>query len=454
MDKPVIKPPTSKKSGLGGAGLSMLKPASDSAVSESLLITKATGATGDGSTANASGGAGAQARGAAGSAGTGSAGTGATDSGTVGSAGSGSVADGTKSVADGTKSVADGSAAGTNLVADGSAAGTNLVADGTKPATTNTVPPTNSGASRMKLPAAPVANANGIGNLVPTPDRHFAEVRMDEIAPNPNQPRKQFNSVELNNLAAQIDQHGLVEPILLTNRVGERNGKKTKYIIVAGERRFRAHEIINKLRIQAVIRENMTDKEILAISIIENIGRADLNPIELANSYNQLINEHNMTHDQVGAEVKKSRVQITNALRLLKLPEKVQQLIIEKKLSTGQAKVVLGLKNPENYTIVVDAILDEHLSVRDTEELVKDINRGKTSIDSKEAKDKAGKLKTDIAKNINHNEDYQDFQDALEHYLTASVNVQHSNGKGKIVIKYGDFNDFKRIVRLIKSKDK
>ncbi|WP_428023994.1 ParB/RepB/Spo0J family partition protein [Arcobacter sp.] len=198
------------------------------------------------------------------------------------------------------------------------------------------------------------------------------------IKPNPAQPRKIFDEEKLKELSDSIKEHGLIQPISVieSNVQGE-------YILIAGERRLRAHKLANIDKIKANILD-IEDSKLREIALIENIQRDDLNIIELAYSYAQLINEHSLTHEELSSKVFKSRTSITNTLRLLQLCSYVQQMLANEKITAGHAKIMVGL-DEETQRRVTDSIIGQKLSVRETEQLIKDIKTPevKTPIKSK-----------------------------------------------------------------------
>jgi ParB family chromosome partitioning protein len=201
---------------------------------------------------------------------------------------------------------------------------------------------------------------------------------VNSIKPNPAQPRKIFDEEKLKELSESIKEHGLIQAITVveSNVYGE-------YILIAGERRLRAHKLANIDKIKATIMD-LDETKLREVALIENIQRDDLNIIELAYSYAQLINEHSLTHDELSAKVFKSRTSITNTLRLLQLSSYVQQMLANEKITAGHAKVMIGLDD-ETQKRITDSIIGQKLSVRETEQLIKDIKQPevKTSIKAK-----------------------------------------------------------------------
>ena len=204
---------------------------------------------------------------------------------------------------------------------------------------------------------------------------------VNSIKPNPAQPRKIFDEERLNELSDSIKEHGLIQAITVVE--SDIDGE---YILIAGERRLRAHKLANLDTIKATVM-NIDDAKMREVALIENIQRDDLNIIELAYSYAQLINEHSLTHEELSAKVFKSRTSITNTLRLLQLTSYVQQMLANDKITAGHAKIMLGLDD-ETQRKVVDTIIGQKLSVRDTEKLIKDLKNKPTKKKSNTSKSK------------------------------------------------------------------
>ena len=258
-------------------------------------------------------------------------------------------------------------------------------------------------------------------------DNSLVEVKISEIDPNIGQPRKKFDEDELLELAESIKIHGVIQPIIVTKR-----GKR--YEIIAGERRWRASKLAGITKIPAVIRE-YTDKEIMEVSLIENIQRQDLNPIEEAVAFKNLIDEYKMKQDDLAERVSKSRSAITNALRLLKLDDKVKAMLAEGLISTGHARALLAVEDKNKQQILATRIFDEKLSVRETEKLVKQILENK---ESKKEKKSSEKLI------------YKKLEDSLKSIIGSKVSIKSKdNGKGKIEIDYYSIEELDRITELL-----
>lgn len=188
------------------------------------------------------------------------------------------------------------------------------------------------------------------------------EISLSDITPNPYQPRKNFDEAALEELSESIKRHGLIQPVIVIQ-------KDDGYMLLAGERRFRATKMLGENKIKAIVAD-IESKSLRELALIENIQREDLNPIELANSYKELIDEYKITQDGLASIIHKSRVQITNTMRLLNLSDQTKEYIKDGKLTQGHAKVIVGLE-PKDEKTAVDTIIGQRLSVRETENLVK-----------------------------------------------------------------------------------
>ncbi len=239
---------------------------------------------------------------------------------------------------------------------------------------------------------------------------------IEHLVPNLNQPRKDFSTDELNSLASSIEETGIIQPILVRKN-------NDVYEIVAGERRWRAAQIANIHEVPVLIKE-LTDEEVVKISIIENIQRVDLNPIEEANSYKQLIKDFGYTQEKVAASLGKSRSYIANSLRLLSLPESIIKFLKEGKLTSGHARALVGVRNSE---FLARKIIEESLSVRDIENVVK---KGLSQSDN------IVKKETSFKKDVDTLNLEQDLELALS--LKTTIDHNEKSGGGRIVIKYKD----------------
>ena len=206
------------------------------------------------------------------------------------------------------------------------------------------------------------------------------EIEIDKIKPNPYQPRKKFDESALKELSESIARHGLIQPIIVI-------AKDDEYMLIAGERRFRATKLLGEEKIKAIVAD-IKSQNLRELALIENIQRENLNPIELANSYKELIDEYKITQEELASIIKKSRVQITNTLRLLTLVSEVQNAVSEDKISQGHAKVIVGL-DEKDQILVLNTITGQKLSVRQTEDLIKKLKDKK---DKKSAQQKVEKF--------------------------------------------------------------
>ena len=252
-------------------------------------------------------------------------------------------------------------------------------------------------------------------------------VKISKVEPNREQPRKFFDEDALQELADSIKQFGLLQPILVQDR-------KDYYEIIAGERRWRAAKLAGLKEVPVIIK-NYTEQEIVEIALIENIQREDLNPIEEAQAYKKLLTEFNLKQDEVAERVSKSRAAVTNSIRLLKLSEKVQQMVIDDMISTGHARALLAIEDPEQQYIIAQKIFDEKLSVRDIEKLVKDLHKTP----------KAKKLDDKAMQAI-----YQDIEEKLKQSLGTKVAISSKGkGAGKIEIEFYSHEDLDRLLEMI-----
>lgn len=255
-------------------------------------------------------------------------------------------------------------------------------------------------------------------------------VKITKIEPNREQPRKNFDEDALLELADSIKQFGLLQPILVQDR-------KTYYEIIAGERRWRASKLAGLKEVPVIIR-NYTEQEIVEISLIENIQREDLNPIEEAQAYKRLLTEFNLKQDEVAERVSKSRTAVTNSMRLLKLCDEVQQMVISDMISTGHARAILSVEDPKQQYELAQKIFDEKLSVRDVEKLVR--NLGKPAKEKKAA-DKG----LDVI--------YEDIQEKLKNTLGTKVAISSKgDGAGRIEIEFYSHEDLDRLVDIFNGR--
>ena len=254
-------------------------------------------------------------------------------------------------------------------------------------------------------------------------------VNITKVEPNREQPRKNFDEDALEELAESIKQFGLLQPILVQDR-------KTYYEIIAGERRWRAAKKAGLKEVPVIIK-NLTEQEIVEISLIENIQREDLNPIEEAQAYKRLLTEFNLKQDEVAERVAKSRTAVTNSMRLLKLCDDVQQMIIDGMISTGHARALITIEDPEQQYTIAQRIFDEKLSVRDVEKLVKSLNQ-------------PPREKKTVIVDKSLEAVYQNIEENLKQKLSTKVSItSKGNGSGKIEIEFYSHEDLEKLMDLL-----
>lgn len=257
-------------------------------------------------------------------------------------------------------------------------------------------------------------------------------MKINMVEPNREQPRKNFEEDALLELADSIKQFGVLQPLLVRKR-------KDYYEIIAGERRWRAAKIAGVKEVPVIVKD-YTEQEIVEISLIENIQRENLNPIEEAMAFKKLLEEFNLKQDEVAERVSKSRTAVTNSMRLLKLDEKVQQMIIDDMISTGHARALLAIDDYEQQYMLANKIFDEKLSVRETEKLIKEIKNPK--------KPKEKKI-------IENQFIYTDLADKLKEVMGTKVSIaSKGKGKGKIEIEYYSDSELERVFDLMMSVNK
>ena len=253
-------------------------------------------------------------------------------------------------------------------------------------------------------------------------------LKINEVEPNKKQPRKFFNEEALQELSDSIKQHGIVQPLVVA--------KKDDYFeIIAGERRWRAAKLAGLKEVPVVIKD-YSPQEIMEVALIENIQREDLNPVEEAKAYQNLIKEYNLKQEEVAERVSKSRSAITNSLRLLKLSDDVLTLLMEEEISSGHARALLGLEDSEKQLEIAEKIAKDHLSVREVEKLVKNINQPAKKTKKKE-------LSNDFL--------YQDMEEKMKLKTGTKVRINRkSENKGKIEIEYYSQDDLEKILGYFK----
>ena len=282
------------------------------------------------------------------------------------------------------------------------------------------------------IPSAPIPDAKMEDIAEMTKQKsEYPEMTLsiNEIEPNPDQPRNQFDEDSLQELADSIQQYGVLQPLLVKKKDGY-------YEIIAGERRWRAAKIAGVDKVPVIVRD-FDENEIVEIALIENIQREDLSPIEEALAYQRLMKEHHLKQDQIAEKVSKSRAAITNSLRLLKLDPRVQDMLEEEMSSTGHARALLAIHDGDLQYEIAVKVFDEKLSVRDIEKMVKDLNRPKKE-----------KAKEDTEYQFL----YKDLEESMKQILGSKVSIKNrKNNKGKIEIEYYSRDELERIVDMIRS---
>ena len=266
-------------------------------------------------------------------------------------------------------------------------------------------------------------------------DDSIRTLRLSQIDPNRSQPRQYFEDESLDELSESIRQFGVLQPILVQK-------KENRYEIIAGERRWRAARKAGLTEIPAIVRE-YTDQETLELSLIENIQREDLNPIEEAKAFRRLVEEFSLRQEDLAVRVSKSRTAITNSLRLLKLDERVQDMIVQGQISMGHARALIPVEIPEEQYLIAQQIAEKHLSVRDVEKLIK------ARLSGKKKKKDSGKDKTaerDPALELA----YKEIEERLKQSLGTKTTIRHSgDGTGKLEIEFYSHEDLEKIVDML-----
>lgn len=259
---------------------------------------------------------------------------------------------------------------------------------------------------------------------------------INKVEPNREQPRKNFDEDALLELSESIKQFGVIQPLIVQDR-------KTYYEIIAGERRWRAAKMAGLKEVPVIIK-NYTEQEIMEISLIENIQREDLNPIEEALAYKKLLTEFNLKQDEVAERVSKSRTAVTNSMRLLKLNEKVQQMLIDDMLSTGHARALLGIDDSEEQYNLAQRIFDEKMSVRDVEKLVKKLQKEKTEKTKEKVQPDQSMEQMQAI--------YHDLEEKMKGIFGTKVSITSKDmKKGKIEIEYYSPEELDHIMDMFRS---
>ena len=273
------------------------------------------------------------------------------------------------------------------------------------------------------------ALGKGLGALIPDEINEDNEgklmISLNKIKSNIDQPRKSFDNEKIAELAESIKNHGIIQPLILKENDGG-------YIIVAGERRWRAAKMVGLKEVPAIVMD-LTEKQVLEISLIENIQRQDLNPIEEALAYKKLLSDFDLTQEELSKRIGKSRTAITNTIRLINLDSRVQQYVIDGIISEGHGRALLSLEDGDLQYIYSQKVIDEKLSVRELETLIRNIS----------LKSERSEKKEEL------NPYYKDVRDRLQNYFGTKVNLSSKKNKGKIEIEYYSEEDLERILDII-----
>jgi len=269
----------------------------------------------------------------------------------------------------------------------------------------------------------------GLGALIDTgnilvDNSGIVELKITEIEPNKEQPRKNFNQEKLQALAESIRQHGVVQPIIVKK---QENG----YTIIAGERRWRAAKMAGLKTIPSIIKD-LSSRETMEIALIENLQREDLNPIEEAEAYQKLMDEHGMTQEELSRLVGKSRAAIANSVRLLTLPDRIKDMLVNEQLTPGHARTLITVEDTEKQLKLAEIIVEKNLSVRETEKMVNEKKNNRA-----------------VRKNVTKDANILDIEEKLKGILGTKVELKHNKNKGKIIIEYYSDDDFNRIIEFI-----
>jgi ParB family transcriptional regulator, chromosome partitioning protein len=273
----------------------------------------------------------------------------------------------------------------------------------------------------------------GLDALIPggtsAPSREgVLNVPVEQISPNPRQPRTKFDPSELGELAASIQEHGIIQPLIVTY-----DSSGDRYILIAGERRLQAARTAGLEQVPVILRDDASEQQYLELALIENVQRTDLNPLEAAEAYRQLTADFNLSHEEIAARVGKSRTAITNTLRLLKLPPSIQQYLVDGYISEGHARALLALPNHQAQTALVEIVIDKDLNVRQTEELVRKYSGQKPTTSSRPTPPP----------------EIRSLEDRLRTHLGTRVKLHHGQKGGSITIHYYSDEELNQIISQI-----
>ncbi|MDF2960512.1 MAG: Spo0J-like protein ParB-like nuclease domain protein [Paenibacillus sp.] len=263
-------------------------------------------------------------------------------------------------------------------------------------------------------------------------DDKVVEIPLSQLRPNPYQPRRTFHDESINELAASIKEHGIIQPIIVRSVL-------KGYEIIAGERRFRASQVCGLATVTAVVKK-FSDQQVMEIALIENLQREDLNAMEIAIAYQALIDQFSLTQEELSVKVGKSRSHIANFLRLLQLPDEVKQYVSRGTLSMGHAKAIIGLKDTKTIKALAELAIKEQWSVRELEEEVKRLE------------EKVENKKTSSTKSKRKDPYINELEENLREMYRTTVKIKHNNNKGKIELLYYSKDDLDRLLELLQGK--
>ena len=262
-----------------------------------------------------------------------------------------------------------------------------------------------------------------ISNEATEDDSGIVELRINEIEPNAGQPRKYFDDEKLVQLSESIKQHGIIQPIIVRK-------DDSRYTIIAGERRWRAAKLAGLSKVPVLVKE-FTNKQVMEVALIENLQREDLNPIEEADAFLHLMNEFDMTQEQIAETIGRSRPAIANSLRLLGLSDEVKKYVVSGDLSSGHARTLVIIQEPDVQLKAAEYIIENKLSVRETEAYIKKLFQNKT-----------------VKKKAIDNPDFKVVEDKLKNILGTKVKLQANNNRGKITIEYYSNDELDRLLEF------
>ena len=269
----------------------------------------------------------------------------------------------------------------------------------------------------------------GLEALIPAADGNLEqserEIAIEKISPNPRQPREVFNDEEMSELAASITTHGIIQPLIVTY-----DEIYQSYTLIAGERRLMAAKLANLTHVPVIIRE-ATEQQRLELALIENVQRSDLNPLEAAEAYRQMVEDFNLSHEVIAKQVGKSRVTITNAIRLLQLSEKVREALMNNQISEGHARALLALRHHQAQDAALDTIIRKELNVRQTEQYVRKLS-GQTAEMNRSIQPASPEI--------------SDLETKLRNHLGTKVNIHRRKNGGSVVIHYYSEEELNNII--------